>query len=81
MRRSFESKPQKKSKLKYSKKETSVEEIDNNLLPISLPAADWVTRLLQMAFLFLSHNAETQNWGALEGMVVEPVQKHLYIIV
>jgi hypothetical protein len=40
MRRSFESKPQKKSKLKYSKKETSVEEIDNNLLPISLPAAD-----------------------------------------
>lgn len=28
-----------------------------------------------MAFLFLSHNAETQNWGALEGMVVELVQK------
>jgi hypothetical protein len=30
-----------KSKLKYPKKETSVEEIENNLLlPISIPAAD-----------------------------------------
>jgi hypothetical protein len=30
----------KKSKLKYPKKETSVEEIENNRLPISIPAAD-----------------------------------------